>query len=303
MEKILVSVVVPVRNGAARLPALLQALAAQTLDERLFEVIVVDDASSDGTAEIASRSGVGLIRCAMRRGDAARNAGIRSARGTVIAFTDDDCVPAEDWLERGLHALDASGAEFLAGHVHVLLSDSPSTAALLDFARHLDQERCVRQHGFGLTANLWVRRELFARVGLFNERLVGGGDREFGLRARATSARLVYAPDVRVSHPSRSRARALAKKAFRVGWAASVHSRHAEGPLKRRPRLFLRPTSWIPGRRIYGVERLEHHGYRPTGTKLISLPLGEYAWVILPIVAGNLLGTIASTARRGATTG
>src|SRR5439155_12779705 len=94
-----VSVVIPVRDGAASLPPLLDALAAQTLRREEFEVIVVDNASTDGTADVARAAGARVVSEAIANRSRARNAGFAAAQTDLIAFTDGDCVPDPRWLE------------------------------------------------------------------------------------------------------------------------------------------------------------------------------------------------------------
>ena len=210
----LVSVVVPAHNGEKSLPRLLHAFGGQSAPADLFEVLVVDDCSEDRSAELVEASAhAQLIRAPKRGGSyVARNLGVAEARGSVVAFTDTDCMPAEDWIETGAAAIQADGADVVAGHVEVPLGQNPSTAALLDFTRYLDQERHVKAHGFGATANLWVRREVLERVGPFNERLTTGGDLEFGNRVSRSGFDLRYAPEVVVEHQPRSCFRQLARK-------------------------------------------------------------------------------------------
>lgn len=93
-----VSIVIPTFNGAARIGKCLEALLPQTAPISA-EILVVDDGSSDGTADVVSRySGVRLISQANAGPAAARNRGALEAKGTIILFTDDDCVPTSDWL-------------------------------------------------------------------------------------------------------------------------------------------------------------------------------------------------------------
>src|SRR5436190_310359 len=106
-----VSVVVATRDRAARLERLLAGLAAQTIGGDRFEVIVVDDGSADRTpALLAAAAERGELPLRTLRHDrpagraAAREDGWRAARGDLVAFIDDDCVPAPDWLAAGVEA-------------------------------------------------------------------------------------------------------------------------------------------------------------------------------------------------------
>jgi glycosyltransferase involved in cell wall biosynthesis len=91
------SIIIPTFNGAARIENCLKAILAQTAD-RNIEVLVVDDGSTDDTVEVVNRYGVRLITQANAGPAAARNRGAIESRGTVILFTDDDCVPMPEWL-------------------------------------------------------------------------------------------------------------------------------------------------------------------------------------------------------------
>ena len=98
-----ICVVVPARDASATLPALLDALAAQTLAPD--EVVVVDDGSADGTARVAAAAGVRVVASGRVGPGPARNLGAAATTAPLIAFTDADCAPAPDWLERGVAAL------------------------------------------------------------------------------------------------------------------------------------------------------------------------------------------------------
>ncbi|HEV3000586.1 MAG TPA: glycosyltransferase family A protein, partial [Solirubrobacteraceae bacterium] len=94
-----ITVVVPVRDGAASLPPLLASLAGQTLARERFEVIVVDNGSRDATAAVAREGGARVVTEPVANRARARNAGIAAARAPLVAFTDADCVAAPGWLE------------------------------------------------------------------------------------------------------------------------------------------------------------------------------------------------------------
>ena len=214
-----ITVIIPFRNALPQLPALVSALERQRSPPDAFDVIWVDDASEDGGSAWLQKhlpAGWRLLVQPERRGAyAARNAGLRVASADFVAFTDVDCRPHEDWIERGLAWL--SAAPRVAGRVQLELSPSPSTPELVDAGRFLRQRRYVEE-GFGATANLFVERRVFDEVGGFDERLKSGGDYEFGLRCSLAGIPIRYADDVVVSHPARSTLRELLSKSERVGF-------------------------------------------------------------------------------------
>lgn len=202
-----VSVVVPVHNGASALPHLLAALSAQR-GVQPFEVVVVDNRSTDATAAVAAASPVvSRVVTEPRPGSyVARNAGWRAATGDVIAFTDADCAPDADWLLALVTALDA-GAD-LAGGAVVPGPPPPGPWAgwwaAYDRTMYLDQADNVAHNGFAATANLAVRRAVLEELDGFDAALASGGDAFFGRRATAAGHRLVWVPDAVVRHEPRA---------------------------------------------------------------------------------------------------
>lgn len=288
-----VSVIVAARNGAAFLPFLFNALSEQTAPSTWFELIVVDDGSDDETAELVR--GCAFARLVQPNGHvglpAARNLGISEARGQIVALTDADCIPEPTWVMDGLVSFASDEVDMIAGGITVPLGERPSIATLLDSSRFFDQELAI-ERGFGIGANLWVRREVFARVGMFNEQLAayGGDDDDFGQRATAAGSRLAYAPNVNVFHPPRERGRDLARKAYRLGYSMAAQRRVAVGMPRGAPRLFLNWKMWLPRRRIYRVERLNDRGVYPGRREQALLLAGQYLYVQMPRVAGDLMG-------------
>jgi glycosyltransferase involved in cell wall biosynthesis len=237
------SVIVPVRDGAATLTRCLDALCAQSV--RPEEVVVVDNGSSDNTAALAKAHSLRprVIREDRPGSYAARNSGIAIATGELIAFTDADCIPQVHWLESAAAAM-AADADLIAGQVTPLLSPTPSLWEKFDAGHHVDQRKYVEVLGFGATANLIVRRTVFDAVGTFDAQLCSGGDREFCLRATATGYRLAYAPDAIVSHHSRSTMRETWQLHRRLG--AGLHDLSKRGlqpPFWRDDQMLL-PIGW-----------------------------------------------------------
>lgn len=196
-----ISVVVPARDSASTLPATLDSLTRQQVGEP-FEVIVVDDASSDDTGALAHAAGVRVIDGPGRGAAEARNAGVAASSAPLLAFTDADCRPRPDWLARGLGRL-LAGAELVQGRV-VAECSADETA----FARRFHVEGDAGLHE---TANLFVTRAAFDRVGGFERVLDDSGGRPmgedtwFGWRVRRSGSGLEFAPDAVVEHAVQSR--------------------------------------------------------------------------------------------------
>jgi glycosyltransferase involved in cell wall biosynthesis len=192
-----VSVIVPARNAATTIAGTLSALASQDLSEP-YEVVVVDDGSDDETAAVAERS-PGSARVLRTEGGGpgpARNAGVRESRGAVLAFTDADCVPSPDWLRTGLEAM--RNADLVQGRVE------PDPDAHLGPFDHTVW--VVRESGLYETANLFIRRHLFERLGGFEDFLGArlgkplAEDVWLGWRARRSGARSAFSSDALVHH-------------------------------------------------------------------------------------------------------
>ncbi len=214
-----VSIIVPVYNGEATIGHCIRSLLEIDYPRDRYEILVVDNNSTDNTATIIKKHPVRyLMEDEIQSSYAARNRGIREARGEILAFTDADVVVGRNWLTRALDCFQDGDVDIVAGEVEIVTHDPPSIWEACDRLNMFrNQERCVQQ-GFGITANLLVRREVFEDVGLFEEGLISAGDYEFGRRATGKGHSLVYCRDAKVCHPARSGLGALLKKARRLGY-------------------------------------------------------------------------------------
>jgi glycosyltransferase involved in cell wall biosynthesis len=196
------SVVVPTYRRPDLLDRCLEAVTAQDLDPADYEVLIADDAACEETRRqveawaARARPAVRYLPVLRAHGPAAaRNVGWRNARGEIIAFTDDDTVPAPGWLRAGVAAVEA-GADAVTGRVEMPLPERPT-----DYERnesHLARAEFV-------TANCFCRRAVLEAVGGFDERFTMAwredSDLHFTLLERGY--RIVREPDAVVVHPVR----------------------------------------------------------------------------------------------------
>ncbi|HEY65973.1 MAG TPA: glycosyltransferase [Caldilineae bacterium] len=200
-----ISVIIPTYNRKDLLRRCLAAATSQ--DYPNYEVIVVDDGSTDGTEEMVRREfpQVRYLRQETNRGPAAaRNRGIREATGEIIAFTDDDCVPPPNWLSRHLQHYTDPDIGAVGGPQ---VPPSPNLYDKLEIAHYPEEyagpiQRIERLTGWeGLAAsNMSVRQEVFERVGKFDEAFLTGADPEFVRRAVRAGYAIVRDPTLQVTH-------------------------------------------------------------------------------------------------------
>ena len=211
---------IPVRDDAARLGLCLEALAAQSWPGEALQVVVVDDGSRDDPGRAcAGHPGVELIRQPGRGSYAARNRALEVATGTIIAFTDADCLPRPDWILEGVrHVEKCASVGLVAGEVEMFPATPgrPSAVEWVDMFSSFDQRRCLEELRFGATANLFTRRAVIEELGTFDPTLESGGDMEWGQRVWRAGRPLVYCPDAVVTHPARATWAAVIQRACRV---------------------------------------------------------------------------------------
>lgn len=210
-----VSVIIPTYHDWERLKLCLKALESQTYPQNRFEVIVINNDPEDPVPEMELPPSFQIISESKPGSYAARNKGIALAKGEIFAFTDSDCIPRKDWLERAVEQL-LGGAERVAGHIELFFRKKELTfAEIYEKVFEFDQEQFAKV-GASATANMITYRKHFEVVGLFNETLFSGGDMEWGWRAKLKGISIEFGKEVVVRHPARSKIKDLKKKKRRI---------------------------------------------------------------------------------------
>jgi GT2 family glycosyltransferase len=184
------SVVVPTYNQADLLQESLQSLIDQTLPHDAYEIVVVDDGSTDQTATALHEfaSPVRVVRFPANRGrSAARNAGIRAAAAPLVALVDSDIIVRRDFLSSHLEVHRRYGDGILSRGPVIDVPDVPST-------RNGPLPKVVSSPAYLTTANAALARDALLRAGLFDEHFPGYGweDFDLGLRLRRLGLRRVF---------------------------------------------------------------------------------------------------------------
>jgi glycosyltransferase involved in cell wall biosynthesis len=262
-----VTVIVPTHDRAALLPRLLAGLEAQQ-GVAGFDVIVVDDASTDDTRHVlttfieSSSLSLRAIHLARNGGPAtARNIGWRQSDAAAIAFLDDDCVPQPRWLASLLRSLEA--VDIVQGRT---LPDPAQRAGQGPFSRTLD---IASEDGYYQTCNIAYRRDVLERMNGFHEqfRYPAGEDTDLAWRAKEAGATTAFNADALVHHDvSPSSLIAAVRDSWRWQSVALAVKRH---PTLREA--FASRHFWRPSHQ-YAM------GVLAAGGILAGLPRSPYAW-------------------------
>lgn len=202
-----VSVVVPTCKRPELITRCLDALLAQDFDAEDYEIIIVDDANCAETRQLVMCRAEKARLCehtirympvtstCSHGPAAARNAGWRAARGEIIAFTDDDCIPCQQWLKAGVAAM-VDGVAGVSGRLTVPLEGVPT-----DYEYNASQ---LGENDF-VTANCFYRRDALLAVGGFDERYTYAWREDSDLAFTLLKRRATFAnaPDALVVHPVR----------------------------------------------------------------------------------------------------
>ena len=287
-----ISVIVPARNEERFIGMCLQSLINLEYPSNKYEIIIVDNGSTDRTYDIALQytklhTNIKIIQelenftCA-----AAKNRGIYKAKGEIFALIDADAVASPQWLRKAIECMDYEKADIVGGAIKPLHQNPPSWWEIYDILFAYDQETFVHNLHFTAGVNTIAKKIIFDRIGLFNPKLRWSEDLEWGQRAYAAGAKIVYCPEAIVYHAVKASWKELSNRAWKEGfyWAQTCREQNCSLLEAIRWRFWL-----SPGFRAI-IRRTKQKGCYRHGQILMALLI--HNTLKLPRIIGTIVGII-----------
>ncbi|MDH5543546.1 MAG: glycosyltransferase [Nitrospinota bacterium] len=223
------SVIVPAYNAAKRISFCVESLLTQQTT-RKYEIIVVDDGSTDNTAEIMASFPVArLLRQENSGPAAARNHGAREARGRILLFTDDDCIAEGDWLEKMLKPFDIFDIAGVKGTYLSRQTEITARFVQIEYEEKYDELKKHEYIDFIDTYSAGFRKKVFLDAGGYDSqfRTASVEDQEFSFRLADAGHKMVFVPGAQVWHTHVDSISGYARKKFKIGyWKALLLTRN-----------------------------------------------------------------------------
>jgi mycofactocin system glycosyltransferase len=230
-----VSVVVPVYNRQEEIGACIESLLRLNYPPDRLEIIVVDDASEDGTAAATEKYDVTVLTRERNLGQsAARNSGVAFAKGDIVAFIDSDCIADPDWLSELTPYFRDPGIALVGGYVASHYRESwldryEDAKSPLNMGSHPKTCCSMNSDFYVPTCNMLVRKDVYREAGGLDESWRVGEDVDLCWRIKKTGMRLIYVPEGKVRHKHRNGFLQTLMRRFDYGTSEpALYQRHRE---------------------------------------------------------------------------
>lgn len=292
-----VSVVVPVYNGAMTIATCLESLLAQTYPADRYEIIVIENGSTDETTAVVERYPVRLLHNTVRGPAAARNRGIQASQADLIAFTDADCIVTPNWLAELVKPFQDTTVGAVGGDIQPYRHSDRTDVELFSDENSPWANYLSGKHEFLpqiYTPNAAYRRALLVAINGFNERILTGEDVEISWRIQMeTGTHFAYAPQSVVYHHHRSTRQGLSRQYRQYGFGEvlldTLFGQYPGYPrsLKTQLRRLLGQTMALPRYLVSGVLRAVRYARGRVNAYEATVP-----WLWFLVESSNIRGKI-----------
>jgi len=227
----MISVIIPTMNAERFISKSIESFLKQDIKEK-YEIIVVDS-STDRTSEIVSKYKVKVIKQKKLGPAAARNFGVKKARGDIVVFVDADCIVPKTWLRKLTEPFSDKEITAVAGAYKIWNKES-SIARFLQYEIEQRYERMKNATNIDFVGsyNCAYRKKIFTKFGGFDEKMIQGEDPDLSFRI-SKKHKIVFQPSAYVYHMHVEDLISFSKKKFqRAYWKAFLFKRHKRKVLK-----------------------------------------------------------------------
>lgn len=231
-----VSVIVPAYNSEKYIDHCIRALLEQTCRREDYEVVIVDDGSSDKTAEIVNAYPVRYIYQKNQGPAAARNRGVNEAKGEIILFTDSDCVPTRNWIEEMTRPFNSADIAAVKGAYLTKQREIIARLAQVEFEERFEMLKRAESIDMVDTYSAGFKKKIFQQLGGFDTtfHVANNEDTDLSYRMSKHGFKMVFNPDATVyhlKHPDSVKKYARLKF-WRGYWRMVVYKRFPDKMLK-----------------------------------------------------------------------
>lgn len=226
-----VSVIIPAYNASKRISFCVESLLTQKTN-RKYEVIVVDDGSTDDIEKVLNRYPVVRLLKQKNSGPGvARNLGAKEAQGEIVLFTDDDCIAEEDWIDRMAEAFDDREVVGIKGAYLTRQEEPIARFVQIEYEEKYDVLSKHNSIDFIDTYSAGFRRKIFLETGGYHRRFRTASveDQEFSFRLARRGYKMLFIPEAKVWHSHVDSIRGYIRKKMKIGyWKVLALKRNPE---------------------------------------------------------------------------
>jgi cellulose synthase/poly-beta-1,6-N-acetylglucosamine synthase-like glycosyltransferase len=235
-----VSVVVGIRNEEKFIEECVESLLDLDYPKDSYEIIIVDGMSTDKTRDIVQKYPIKLLLNERKNVAAARNLGVKNARGELVAFTDGDCKVDSQWLKTLVREMEDSPEDVVCfGGPNLIFDTDPVFGRVVGYAQEsflgsggsAQSKNSTKKHYVGSlpNCNAMYKKAAIQEVGGFDERFVVGQDGDLNYRIGKKGNKFLYIPNAQVLHHRRGTLKSFSVRMFKYGmWMAELFKKHGE---------------------------------------------------------------------------